>query len=580
MTLKRNIFEELYKNGKPDWSSYIEIEEVNITQPEPSQDEKDQNDSKDATNSIECPAINIKEPEDKFLLDEVLNHINGLMNIDINENLQPTAEKATETSKTDFKPKKYQILFSKEENRHYLLEKLQALTVTKGVMIVNQKAFEVIAAILNIIQRRMVEDPALSPDKSPETLYHLLRLGAFLHTSKNKYLLNEIKGEHSLWDDVTQWKAIYEFCLTKKLEACAPKTLASNEDGKNEKVGGGNKKEPFLGKLFTFGKKKSFLDINEEKIVKATILEELNQYLTHFTNGEETFIKLIKAVNADTFEAVHLLERHNHKKNEEFLDIIRQYCCHKDRKITTRMDIIKVLIIPYLSSPSDLVTCLLVSKVWNQELAAKVYKQVIRSDYPRTIPLTKRLNLWECFLHQSLKRVDCSAIETIASSTKMKTPLEDIIELDVLRSMHLHRDTFSHDSLRLLLRAYAISNQEVGYCQGMNYVMGFLLIILRDEKKTFKFFTIIMDQLLAKIILNDFSKLKMFFCILDRLIYVFTPSIAEHFKREKLEVSYFATSWFITLFSSAYQHTLTSSFVLDFWDFILTVKSHWLVPSS
>jgi len=31
-----------------------------------------------------------------------------------------------------------------------------------------------------------------------------------------------------------------------------------------------------------------------------------------------------------------------------------------------------------------------------------------------------------------------------------------------------------------LLRAYALFNPEIEYCQGMNYVAGFLLMVLKD----------------------------------------------------------------------------------------------------
>ena len=37
-----------------------------------------------------------------------------------------------------------------------------------------------------------------------------------------------------------------------------------------------------------------------------------------------------------------------------------------------------------------------------------------------------------------------------------------------------------------ILRTYAFYNPEIEYCQGMNYVCGFLLQVFKDEEMTFK----------------------------------------------------------------------------------------------
>jgi hypothetical protein len=37
-----------------------------------------------------------------------------------------------------------------------------------------------------------------------------------------------------------------------------------------------------------------------------------------------------------------------------------------------------------------------------------------------------------------------------------------------------------------VLRTYALYNPEIEYCQGMNYVAGFLLMVFEDEEIAFK----------------------------------------------------------------------------------------------
>lgn len=42
------------------------------------------------------------------------------------------------------------------------------------------------------------------------------------------------------------------------------------------------------------------------------------------------------------------------------------------------------------------------------------------------------------------------------------------------------------DSLNNVLKAYALYNPEIEYCQGMNFVCGFLMMIYKTEEATFK----------------------------------------------------------------------------------------------
>ena len=80
-----------------------------------------------------------------------------------------------------------------------------------------------------------------------------------------------------------------------------------------------------------------------------------------------------------------------------------------------------------------------------------------------------------------------------------------------------------------LLRLYAHFNPDVSYCQGMNFIMGFIYCLYQTEDITFKFFMKIMDDWLKKLFINDLINLKLIFYQYDRLIAIFLPDLAEHF---------------------------------------------------
>ena len=89
------------------------------------------------------------------------------------------------------------------------------------------------------------------------------------------------------------------------------------------------------------------------------------------------------------------------------------------------------------------------------------------------------------------------------------------------------------------MRLYAHFDPKVSYCQGMNYVMGFLYCQFRDEDLAFNFFVAIINKYMKQLFENDLISLKTAFYQLDRLIGIFLPDLAKVFK----------VTFFLSLFS-------------------------------
>ena len=59
---------------------------------------------------------------------------------------------------------------------------------------------------------------------------------------------------------------------------------------------------------------------------------------------------------------------------------------------------------------------------------------------------------------------------------------------------------------------------------------------------------------MAELFNSDLPMLKLFFYQLDRLISIFEPDLHSHFKDEMINSSYFASAWFITIFTKNVRH--------------------------
>lgn len=143
---------------------------------------------------------------------------------------------------------------------------------------------------------------------------------------------------------------------------------------------------------------------------------------------------------------------------------------------------------------------------------------------------------------------------------------EEIIMLDVNRSLHVHSDYFPPGLLNSMLKVYACHNQELLYCQGMNYLAGYLYIRLRDVNQAYEIFEDLMKHRFAELFAKEFHVLKIKMYQFDRLLHIFLPDVAEHFKRQMISSECYIVSWVITLFSAAFQ-TARHSYLVDvLWD--------------
>ena len=96
---------------------------------------------------------------------------------------------------------------------------------------------------------------------------------------------------------------------------------------------------------------------------------------------------------------------------------------------------------------------------------------------------------------------------------RMEVPLdealEEVIEADLQRSCI---PTVNNAELMSILKVYAHYNKDVAYCQGMNFLVGFLLMYYQDEAMAFKVLVSLMkDFHLGSIYQLEMKRLKMMF---------------------------------------------------------------------
>ncbi|XP_023594731.1 TBC1 domain family member 1 isoform X3 [Trichechus manatus latirostris] len=107
-------------------------------------------------------------------------------------------------------------------------------------------------------------------------------------------------------------------------------------------------------------------------------------------------------------------------------------------------------------------------------------------------------------------------------------------------------------SLYNILKAYSLLDQEVGYCQGLSFIAGILLLHMSEEE-AFKMLKFLMfDMGLRKQYRPDMIILQIQMYQLSRLLHDYHRDLYDHLEEHEIGPSLYAAPWFLTMFASQF----------------------------
>ena len=205
------------------------------------------------------------------------------------------------------------------------------------------------------------------------------------------------------------------------------------------------------------------------------------------------------------------------------------------------------------------------NKNYNKYLVKIIYKNILIKYHQMDIKT--HLSIWKILLdyyqikktynYSEIKKelgIDAS-IEEIMKSTSIEDfqISKDIIDLDIVRTSFTTNKLQNQLRIRNILKSIRQAKNNLKYCQGMNYIAAFLLNITNDEEEAFYLFLSIFDGTdYGKLFVDDLAKLKKYFYVFGRLLNVLLPELDFYLKDNKIDVSYFVSPWFITLFTNTF----------------------------
>ncbi len=113
---------------------------------------------------------------------------------------------------------------------------------------------------------------------------------------------------------------------------------------------------------------------------------------------------------------------------------------------------------------------------------------------------------------------------------------------------------------------------DINYCQRFNFISAFLLRIINNEEESFNIMMgIFLHSNFGVIFYDDLSKLEIYFSIFERLLFLFLPELSNFFKTNSILTNFYASPWFITLFTNTMNKNSKLDIIIKIFDnFILS----------
>ncbi|OMJ95606.1 hypothetical protein SteCoe_1033 [Stentor coeruleus] len=229
--------------------------------------------------------------------------------------------------------------------------------------------------------------------------------------------------------------------------------------------------------------------------------------------------------------------------------LLEENCFHNTNweKILNRP---KLSILPSEILASDLKSC------------SKIRKLMIRG------PLNNhRWELWKTFFN-------IKSFPSYQSLPIIQNASSDIILKDLGRTFpnlsYFDKEKYGHygqNALYRILSKFSTKYPKVGYCQGMNYIVGFLLIVSGSkEEEVFLLFTKLCEEFnLFEVFSEDMREIKKNMWVFDKIFQKKFKELYFHFIEEEVTNDMWVFKWFLSIFTTC----LPINGIVRVWDYII-----------
>ena len=140
-----------------------------------------------------------------------------------------------------------------------------------------------------------------------------------------------------------------------------------------------------------------------------------------------------------------------------------------------------------------------------------------------------------------------------------------IIKQDLPRTyIDKNEETLYIKKLENILIAYSRRNQFMGYCQGFNFIVSFILKIINNEEESFWLFVQIIEKILPLNYYSNVLGVLVYSALIEQLLFQFLPELFNFIQKNNFEIhiTNLLYKWLLSLFIEDFPINLS----LNIWD--------------
>jgi hypothetical protein len=208
---------------------------------------------------------------------------------------------------------------------------------------------------------------------------------------------------------------------------------------------------------------------------------------------------------------------------------------------------------------NDFINLVHLNKSMNRQILKNIFKYLLSNE---NLTIEKRIEIWSYILKvkEAKNTLKYSEVKKIVQERIEKNEIDQksqegknifTIDVDLLRTPYINQDKSHTEKVGWVLKCLNYARTDIGYCQGMNLLALFFYQLLDyNEEETFYYlFALESETKYGEIFIEDFKLLKTYFTVFDKIINLYNPELHYKFIDSYITTNFYATSWFITLFT-------------------------------
>ena len=496
------------------------------------------------TNNNEINIINIekKKEENKIFIDMISNKLMKLEDIkykEINELLD--------------------ILSNSNENENYTNQFLNNIKLYYNQRVISLKNKNNFIHLSNILNHIYIKN------KSNNSIVNTIIEIAQKIKYENDYLYKMIRKKNYYFETKTLWLQLIENNLINDIDVFINNLLekkAEDNNNINNNINNNNNNDNNFEKNFLNKKIMNYKKLNRtQKNEIINFSKKRICFIFSKTIGEMCDFQVSEIIISDIIRNFDELFKFDHNMKYYFkmkMIVIKNMKLKNQKKYFTNKEQIlnnKLILISNTSKFFPIQKYPTFLKL-NKELYPKLKKKIFLNIFSEfNIDISSHIKLWEEILEikEIKKKYNYEKIksENVGKSNEKNNQNIFVIEKDVMRTTFIKNNKEHFDKIKNILICFVAIFPEIGYCQGMNYVVAFLYQLLNlNEEQTFYFLCgLLLNTKYNQIFKDDFQTLNLFFKIFDKILEINRPEIYYKFLDNNVVTSSYISPLFITLFT-------------------------------